>query len=610
MRIIRKIRPVLIVLTAILAFLFVMTPSKGRAEGENTAALNAAPSPSPTIAPATPVNLSELVVVSYQVLSGSSRLTQVNRGESVTLDLVLKNTEVMTSAISGAGDIDVSRIVDSFNGGNIVSVTVESQGSEPLRFRVVVTGCVYSGNAQSFGLLVGYKNVTGDYEKINVNVYECVPYAAPSASAQPTLQSPAPVFQISRSDIDKPIEAGETRTLTLSFYNVGPGTAVNAAASLTPSDAFQLLENSSSFALGSIMAGKSVQIAVKLKALKDIPATPQSLGVELKYGYYSGETLSQGSASDKLSLPANSNAVDPNAPTGPVPNIIIKQYGYGEAQVAAGSVFTLNMELLNTGKKKVENIVMSLETGEGLSISTSSNTFFYQEMGSGETRGEAVGMQALPNAKTGSVQITVNFKYEYMDNNKRTQATFSEKIAIPVYQPDRFEIAAPSLPESVNAGEELSLSLPYINKGKSDVYNVQAELKGEVEAPIKLQNLGNFEPGKNGTVNFILTPAEEGSLECAVELRYEDAAGALKSKEIPIKLTVVQAALEEDTSGIEAEMPSENSGGAIWYWAIGGGLVLGATGAVLLHLRKKRASARKKKYQWDESAEEEQQDAL
>lgn len=66
------------------------------------------------------------------------------------------------------------------------------------------------------------------------------------------------------------------------------------------------------------------------------------------------------------------------------------------------------------------------------------------------------------------------------------------KISVPVSQPDRFELGDPVLPDTVNAGEESTISMEYVNKGKGDVSNVEASIEGDgITATQATQYIGN-----------------------------------------------------------------------------------------------------------------------
>ena len=74
----------------------------------------------------------------------------------------------------------------------------------------------------------------------------------------------------------------------------------------------------------------------------------------------------------------------------------------------------------------IENVVISLETGEGLSINSSSNTVYVPKMGPGEKKAQQVDVQALFQTKDSKIQspkITISCKYEYIDKTERKQST-------------------------------------------------------------------------------------------------------------------------------------------------------------------------------------------
>lgn len=166
----------------------------------------------------------------------------------------------------------------------------------------------------------------------------------------------------------------------------------------------------------------------------------------------------------------------------PTPNIIIRNYSYGE-KVTAGQVFDLEMEMTNTSSvTAAENVVVSLDTGEGISINSSSNTIYIPKLDAGAAKKQSIKVQALFQSKLQSPKITISFKYEYLDGKERKQATSSETIAIPVYQPDRFELKSPVYSENFRQNEEATISIPYVNKGRGQVFNVEAKLEGDIPA--------------------------------------------------------------------------------------------------------------------------------
>lgn len=281
----------------------------------------------------------------------------------------------------------------------------------------------------------------------------------------------------------------------------------------------------------------------------------------------------------------------------PAPNLIIEKYSYGADSVTAGSTFDLNIEFYNTSRKlAVENIVMSVETGEGLSIANSSNTYYFEKIGAQNHTSQTIKLKALGSDQTTSPTITVTFSYEYVDLDARQSRTSSEKIAIPVYQPDRLEITEPSMPTEIYAGNEMILTFPYVNKGKSTLYNVSATIESEIPALQKVQNLGNFEPGKSGNIDIILEPDQPGEYPLKVDLLYENASGEEIHKTFEYTIPVAQmempaAPIMEDP--MPAEEPEQKNNSMTWILAASAITAGAAAGVVFWKKKKKKKTAEK-----------------
>ena len=558
--------------------------------------------PSPTTQPQSVS--SEFVIVSYRILSSSGfAVSSIQKGDTVNIELTLKNTGVTSAMLGNIDNLDVTKIVDSFTGSGYGSAIVESQPSDPLLVRVILPNCTYTGSGHGLKLMIGMRSLSVPYVQLDLTIRECSEYSAPQPTSTPAVNIPAPALRLSRSEIPT-LAAGDSATVTLYFTNYGSTPMAATLAHISTSDGLLLMESASSFPLGTVNAGQSVALPLKIKGAKTISAQSQSIQAEVKFSYYNGETVAQGSAADKVNIIAKATEpeTDKVQPDNPAPNLILQKCDYGQTQIAAGAEFDLALEFFNTSSRnKVENVVMTVEAGEGLAIRSASNTFYYPELKKQESLAQTVLLLALPNAKPGVHELSIGFKYEYVDNKKRSQGTFSQKISIPVYQPDRFEIGAPTLPQIAQIGEELSLSINYVNKGKSEASNVQAELIGEVDALTRLQSLGNIEPGKSGSINFVITPQEEGDISLTVKLTYEDAAGAVKTKEIPVSFTVSPPAYDPS---MEEEIMVEEKKGAISIWLIVGiGAGVAAIIAVVIIVLRKKRHKKAKKYTWDDGNE-------
>ena len=365
---------------------------------------------------------------------------------------------------------------------------------------------------------------------------------------------PQPVVLVTRSAMEKPLDPGQSADITLTFQNAGTTKLLSPTASVTPSDGLTVLSDTSTFLLPEIEPGQSAAISVRVQAAKDLTSTSQSLSTELKYSYDNGETITQATATDRLNLSANLPVKsDPS-----IPNLVIRSFGYGGESVAAGSKFPLDFTFENTGVSKVENVVVTVDGGGCFTIDGSTNTYFYKSLAAGGSKAQQVPMRVVPASKTGAQSISISFKYEYKDGEKRTQASSDIKLSVPVYQPDRFQINAPTVPEFGTVGEEIELTLAYVNKGKDDISNLEATVVGEdVDTPARTQYLGNVTAGTNGNVGFAISPNKAGEINVVLKISYENADQQVQTKEFPIKLTAEEYVPPMDDG--EGSM-EENSG--------------------------------------------------
>lgn len=221
------------------------------------------------------------------------------------------------------------------------------------------------------------------------------------------------------------------------------------------------------------------------------------------------------------------------------PHIIVSEYSYGATQVSAGQVIDLNLAFENTSTQyDLDNIVMKITTPEGFSITSSSNTFHFDHLDVGESISKTISMQANPNAEAQSYAISIQFSFQYIANDVRKSGESSESISIPVSQPDRFSVDEIQVPTSLYVGDEYNLSLKFVNKGKTQVYNVTTELRGNMPNSGERNFIGNVASGAEESADFYITPAESGKLEGEVIISYEDASMNVRQVSRPFSIQV------------------------------------------------------------------------
>lgn len=547
-------------------------------------------------AESTPSDSGKLVVTGYNILAVNSntnigKTPTISKGNIVKIEIMFKNT--------GVDNVDFTRLVDSFSNGKI---------SELSTFKIEIDNLIYKGTGNSLKLMVTY---SGGQKDIEIPITECKEYEEPAyepVEPQKPDPIPAPKAIISRNELSASIKPNEEITVTVYVKNIGSAAMQSPVIQFTPSDSLMLPGASSMMQLNSIAPGKTESVAVKVRALGTISGANQYIDAALSFDYHDRASLTSGTAEGKIIIPAKVKKTD-DAEDGtvdsPVPNIIITRFNYGGASVAAGAEFNLDFKFKNTSSKlKVENLVATVEGGEGLTLNGSSNTFYFEKVGAGNEKTVSVPMKAARTV-TGSAQpVSVSFKYEYVDNGKRTPITSEQKITVPVYQPDRFEISKPTLPVMVYAGEETSLSMNYVNKSKSDISNVEAEISGNIESVTPFQSIGNLEPGKSGTIVFAVTALEPGEAEFTIKVTYEDGNGDTKTREFPVVLNV--EAMDYPDPGMEEPAPeTEESGGISWPLVIGIIIAVAAASFIIIKKKKKAAAARKEAEMWDNWDDEE-----
>ena len=273
---------------------------------------------------------------------------------------------------------------------------------------------------------------------------------------------------------------------------------------------------------------------------------------------------------------AEQKTIDPMTP-----NLIVSRYSYGK-EVMAGEEFVLEMEVQNTNSKTtVENIVMSADTGDALVIADSSNTFYFEQLKPRETVKKALKLKAMPEGQTANGAVTLSFKYEYLKKEERAQGSSEVKIAVPIIHPDRFSVGEIKTEGEAWVNEEASISLPYVNKGKSTVYNMEARLETGMDSDENYKFLGNVEAGSSGTIDFFVTPQEAGKQELKLIVTYEDAAGNEKTAERQVTLQAEENVPEEVEDYYTDQVPNEEgAGGGFAMGMIQKGVAAG--GAVLL----------------------------
>lgn len=280
------------------------------------------------------------------------------------------------------------------------------------------------------------------------------------------------------------------------------------------------------------------------------------------------------------------------------PYVIISSYSYGKGDLVAGETRNITMTFRNTSKTMaVENMMVTMTLPDAMMLTSSSNSFYIESLAAEGTITKTVNVTVKPTAAAQSHSMTVDFTYDYLDNGVRRNAKTTESISMPVLQVDRFTVTGIDLPQQIFIGEENNLSVNFVNKSRTDIYNLSAKLNCEgLSNNGEEQYLGNLASGTTSSADFYITGNEKGDLVGEVIITYEDTNMNQRTVSVPF---TTQVTSYEDVwgpsnpsvdpgmdPGIDPGM--EEPAGFPWFWVIGGVVVVAAGVFVYLKLRKNK----------------------
>lgn len=544
-------------------------------------------------------NEGPFMITGYDVSSSS-----VAMGDEVTVTLYLYRTDGKNDSIS------LIRNVDSFQGDSTYYPQAPSAGKDGTTYTVNLNHLTYTGDdARTLKFTIYYTNKDGEgaYQDGSVIIRECVPYTEPKPEPEPTPETiPVPRAVFNSDGMVSAIAAGETKVITVYIQNAGT-TAMRDPILTLKSSGSLLIMGSQDYMLDDIRAGRDTAVNVTVKALDKVESQMQTIDASLSFYYDDGTQLTNGSASGSVNvLSAVSNDGQNEDIASPTPIVILSKYNYGGSSVAAGSGTNLSFSFTNTSKKlAIENVMVTVTGGSDLMLNGSTNTFYFDSVAAGGSKSVTVPMKAaqLISASAQDVQIAVT--YEYVDQNARKSGSATLSLSVPLYQPDRFELSEPKTSYTGYVGEETSLTIDYVNKGKSAISNVDATISGDIDSPTPYQRVGTIDGGKNGTIAFAVTPQLEGENQVKIVITYEDSNG--NTKERVFEATVEAMAYEPADPGMDdpGMIDPEPTSTFPWKYVIIAVVAALIVLLIVLRIRKKKAKQKAEQALWDKWDEEE-----
>lgn len=537
---------------------------------------------------------------SFLITGYRASRSSIYTGDTVDITVYLSRTD-------GSNDsIRVVRGLDSFQDGTASAVASGQNGE----YTVTFTGLTYTGDSgKQLAFTIYYEGNGGGYQDGNtVPVRECVPYTEPTPAPEPTPEViPEPRAVFNSDGTSTSIAAGETKTITVYIQNAGT-TAMRDPILTLKSSGSLLIMGSQDYMLDDIRAGRDTAVTVTVKAPDKIESQMQTIDATLSFYYDNGTQLTGGSASGSVNVlsTVTKDTKDEETIASPTPIVILSKYNYGGSSVAAGSSTNLSFSFTNTSKTiKIENVMVTVTGGQDLMLNGSTNTFYFESVAASGSKTVTVPMKAAQLISASAQDVKIDVTYEYVDQNARKSGNATLSLSVPLYQPDRFELSEPKTSYTGYVGEETSLTIDYVNKGKSAINNVEATISGDIDSPTPYQRVGTIDGGKNGTIAFAVTPQLEGENQVKIVITYEDSNG--NTKERVFEATVEAMAYEPTDPGMDdpGMIDPEPAHTFPWKYVIIAVVAALIVLLIVLRIRKKKAKQKAEQALWDKWDEEE-----
>jgi len=537
---------------------------------------------------------------SFLITGYRASRSSIYTGDTVDITVYLSRTD------GGNDSIRVVRGLDSFQDGTASAVASGQNGE----YTVTFTGLTYTGDSgKQLAFTIYYEGNGGGYQDGNtVPVRECVPYTEPKPAPEPTPEViPEPRAVFNSDGTSTSIAAGETKTITVYIQNAGT-TAMRDPILTLKSSGSLLIMGSQDYMLDDIRAGRDTAVTVTVKAPDKIESQMQTIDASLSFYYDNGTQLTGGSASGSVNVlsTVTKDTKDEETIASPTPIVILSKYNYGGSSVAAGSSTNLSFSFTNTSKTiKIENVMVTVTGGQDLMLNGSTNTFYFESVAASGSKTVTVPMKAAQLISASAQDVKIDVTYEYVDQNARKSGNATLSLSVPLYQPDRFELSEPKTSYTGYVGEETSLTIDYVNKGKSAINNVEATISGDIDSPTPYQRVGTIDGGKNGTIAFAVTPQLEGENQVKIVITYEDSNG--NTKERVFEATVEAMAYEPTDPGMDdpGMIDPEPAHTFPWKYVIIAVVAALIVLLIVLRIRKKKAKQKAEQALWDKWDEEE-----
>lgn len=210
----------------------------------------------------------------------------------------------------------------------------------------------------------------------------------------------------------------------------------------------------------------------------------------------------------------------------PEPKVVLNSANYGGAAYI-GKNFTLATVATNTSEYvSLENVSVRVELPSGITMASGNSQALIGEVAKNGTIQHNFELIVTGVENTvSSLPVNIVYDFEAYVKGERKSYSTQQTVAINIEQETKFEISRLDYMEAVTAGEEAYITAYLINKGKTAVNNVTAEIQCDMVDGPQTTFVGNVQPGSEGTADVYFYINEMGTASGKLIITYEDSKG-------------------------------------------------------------------------------------
>ncbi len=554
---------------------------------------------------ATPTENTDAFVVNFTVKNDTGLL---KKGETADVDVVVSDQRLKYDTTPAtAENITVSLVPGSFTAGE-TSKTVHSS-ENGMSYTVHFKNVVYNGGDATFSFNATYTDENGAPVAVPMQTFT---HTVTQIAAEPT---PTPTPTPEASAMPLAFEIDTTKDVFIQNYAVVDMNG-NEVTKVNPGDtvklAFSVVDNRVTYfsTAPQVIRARMSQGAFVNNNVNDVSCQVRDLGTIdgrkiLGYSVVFHNVTYQGGTPDvsfdvsyinkqngqevPLSVPYTlltqniTQAVDDI----PEPKVVLNSADYGGAAYI-GKNFTLSTVATNTSEYvELENVSVRVELPSGMTMASGNSQALIGTVPKNGTISHNFDL-IVSGAENGVTNMPVNIVYEFEAYVKGARKTYStqQTVAINIEQETKFEISKLEYMESVTQGEEMVITAYLLNKGKTAVNNVTAEIQSDMIDGPQTVFVGNIMPGSEGMADVYFYVNQLGLTSGKLIITYEDSKGRPSSMEKDFSFEVMEPYVWDEPVFNEPVIVEKESNTGL-YIGIGAVVVAAAVAAVVITKKRK-----------------------